>query len=52
AKIIRPGSTEKASEACLFADQKATKALLKYIEAITAQQSEQQAAEEALQTDC
>ncbi|PGG95137.1 hypothetical protein AJ79_10233 [Helicocarpus griseus UAMH5409] len=52
AKIIRPGPTEEAPEARLFADRKATKALLEYIGAITAQRSEQQAAEEALRADC
>ncbi|OJD27703.1 hypothetical protein ACJ73_00913 [Blastomyces percursus] len=52
AKVIRPGPTEEAPEARLFADRKATKALLEYIGAITAQRSEQQAAEEALRADC
>ncbi|PGG95974.1 hypothetical protein AJ79_09794 [Helicocarpus griseus UAMH5409] len=49
--IARPSPTEEAPEARLFADPRATKALLKYIETVRALSSEWQAAESALQTD-
>ncbi|PGH00383.1 hypothetical protein AJ79_08235, partial [Helicocarpus griseus UAMH5409] len=47
-KVSRPAPTEEALEACLFADSKITKVLLKFIGAVRASQSEQQMAEEAL----
>ncbi|PGG97960.1 hypothetical protein AJ79_09015, partial [Helicocarpus griseus UAMH5409] len=50
-KVSRPAPTEEAPEARLFADPKAIKALLEFREAVRASQSEQQAAEEALQGD-